>query len=135
MTVRSWLMRPTRASSAFCEREKKHSHDARHGPAARAKRGAQAPLSSSSTLGTAPNRSITTASSNSPVAGSPVREKATAPGERTLCHAARLTHRRGRRQPLLCLAGDELAIVVRDERERYEIGDRHLSHLLLTLAE
>ena len=72
-------------------------------------------------LGTSPNSRSTTASSNSPVAGSPVLENATAPAAVSAMRRAAPFAAPGR-LPILRLAGDELAILVAAERHRHEVG-------------
>ena len=64
-------------------------------------------------LGTSPKVRSPTASSNSPVSGSPVRENATAPANVSASLRARLSVA----ETLfgLSLAGDELALIVPDE--------------------
>ena len=75
-------------------------------------------------LGTSPKVRITTASSNSPVAGSPLRENATAPANvqrQLVCEVLR----GGRALAVLRFTWNKLAFLVPDESQRHIVGHRH----------
>ena len=77
--------------------------------------------------GLGPQLTSTTASSNSPVPGSPVRENAKAPaavsGALPFSYASSRRFSRGGRLPILSLARHEIAFLVPVEGERDVVGD------------